>query len=94
MSNTPNLRVHRKRLLYISSLRNRGGGNAVNECKTPDRGATKADLAEFQKERLRLRRARQLRREPSSSWRPRRKNDDAAYRKSIWPASKIEKRRG
>lgn len=93
MSNTPNLKHQRKHLVKISSLRNRGRTGAVNDCSKPDFGASKADLIEFHREELRSRRRRQLARKPSNSWRPPRKNDDPAYRKSIWPAAKIARRR-
>jgi hypothetical protein len=79
-----------KRLGVSTSLKRGTGG--INECWKPSNEASKADLREFHREDLRLRRHRQLERQPNVRKRDRSKNADPAYRKSIWPASKIARR--
>lgn len=55
----------RKHPAYLAAVadRKRGqSGKSVNDCFRPSAGASKADLAEYHKEEMGLRRAKQLRR--------------------------------
>jgi hypothetical protein len=95
MSNTPNLRPMREALQWISSLRNREGMGGINDCSTPDLGASKADLEEFHREKMRsLRAHRRAGRDTITvrgPWYRASKNNEPQYRKSIWPAAKIKR---
>jgi hypothetical protein len=79
-----------QKLGLSTSLRRGTGG--INECWKPSAGASKADLAEWHQEDLKLRRHRQLARVSNSASPLRTKSDDPAYRKSIWPVAKVARR--
>jgi hypothetical protein len=101
MSNTPNLRFHRRRcklrqhLKEIRKENRRSVPDSINSCWKPSAPQTKADLADLHDDDMRERRKRQLGRTgwPIEWLRGSGKNRDAAYRKSIWPAAKVERRR-
>ena len=94
MSNSVNMRFHRKRLKALSRIKNwkRDEKAHINDCWTPSLGASKADLAEYHAEEMKLRRRRQLGRTSNVLIARPTKNDEPDYRKSIWPASKIARR--
>lgn len=79
-----------RRLGLNTSLKKGTGG--INPCFRPSGEASRADLIEYHREDMRLRRAHQRDRKPNVIAVRRSKNSDPAYRKSIWPASKIARR--
>jgi hypothetical protein len=79
-----------KRRKFPKSLKRGTGG--CNPCFKPSNEASKADLVEFHREDLKLRRSRQLSRVAQPRPYDMSRNADESYRKSIWPASKIERR--
>lgn len=83
-------KVARRLGLKTSPKKGTGG---INDCFTPSNESSKPDLKEFHQEDLKLRRRHQLARQPNVALARCGKNDDPAYRKSIWPQRKIAKLR-